>query len=1193
MKNWKKYVNYDHYKDPSIPKHPRFIERLPEIRNEGLYVDPSTYLKEKDETEQIITPDFYNKFKYVSKEVWQYFRNKYGGGPEFKTNLSYGNNEEENLQYIKVTFMILPRKDKFSTQSCEDIKEYTTYVKKNQTIKQMCERIERVIVDNKLIQVNDPTQPEHNDDNNNTNNDNSSNDNKSEKFHFYKCQDTFTNTVNTFINETDKILNSTTLISPIEPFNMINLECLYSSQLSDYVPNNQHGGDDNEESFLLLVEQQPFIFDSSKKIKPGSCEYCRSYKMLLFMCECETVAYCTKQCLIKDRAYHSNCPIRMQKELENELNIEKTEYSKLGVVGLTNLGNTCFMNSSLQCLSNCTELTNYFLSNAFLKHINKENPIGSKGLLATNYGVLIKNLWYGTQRYYSPNSFKSAIGTFQKRFSGYQQHDTQEFLSYLLDGLHEDLNKVKSKPIISRDEGIGNDEIDSKNSWIDFLRRNQSVVGELFYGQFKSTLICPEQTCKNISITYEPFMTVPLPLGSIVEPFCVSCYYIYYNMNIKPIEIKLHFYKRTNIVHLRKKIATILNIHPMSFIILTTVEGGIKQVKSFMKLDDIVEKDRRWTSIKKFFIFEINPELFYSESNTRLTTSDMEYKKNHLISIDALDNKDEYIKNYKEVNSTVYKCDTSFKDEDNIIDYGIDLNVYERTVIMCYNANDMQYSLPRIVYVNKSFTGKELYKFIFDYYSTMIKKYVSDVDDDDNDNDDDNNTSSSNETLFNKLFEPFMKLTSDDADNIPYSSIPFVISINIKEQHLFSSSSLNIMYDDTYTVETLISKFKQNRSDDCTFELTLKWSDTYKDIFSTLIQDLDFSFKQISRDDCLGSINIYSCFSSFVAEEILESDNSWYCPKCKKHQLAKKKIDIYKPPSILIVHLKRFNNNEKISAEVDFPVNELLDISEYVVDPKEKDNCKYELFGVCNHSGSLSGGHYTAYAKNNGTWYYYNDSHVSNESYSMRIKSSEAYVLFYKKKGIENVNWEEVYNKEFVDYADMYQHKTPTPTPDGEEENKEEDKKEENKEDKEEDKKEENKEEEKESEENKEEENKEEKEEDKKEDNKEDKESEENKEEENKEDKEEESKKDKEKENKETEGDNKEENKDSENKKEENNEENNKEKKDNNEDNTEEKDAAEQNETGDATNNQEEKNETEQQTNENEQPINEAEQPTN
>ena len=65
----------------------------------------------------------------------------------------------------------------------------------------------------------------------------------------------------------------------------------------------------------------------------------------------------------------------------------------------------------------------------------------------------------------------------------------------------------------------------------------------------------------------------------------------------------------------------------------------------------------------------------------------------------------------------------------------------------------------------------------------------------------------------------------------------------------------------------------------------------------------------------------------------------------------------------------------------------------------KKDNYKYELFGVCNHSGSTMGGHYTAYVKNaNGKWYHFNDTSVSELGSAEQVISAKAYVLFYRKK---------------------------------------------------------------------------------------------------------------------------------------------------------------------------------------------------
>jgi len=128
--------------------------------------------------------------------------------------------------------------------------------------------------------------------------------------------------------------------------------------------------------------------------------------------------------------------------------MKMTSNSSRGVVGLRNLGNTCFMNSCLQCLSNTEPLTFYFLHSLFEKEINRTNVLGTKGKLAKTYAKFIKSMWCDTDSVVTPDAIKSAVSSINPMFSGYAQHDSQEFFSFLIDGLHEDLNRVEKKPYV-------------------------------------------------------------------------------------------------------------------------------------------------------------------------------------------------------------------------------------------------------------------------------------------------------------------------------------------------------------------------------------------------------------------------------------------------------------------------------------------------------------------------------------------------------------------------------------------------------------------------------------------------------------------------------------------------------------------------------------------------------------------------
>lgn len=143
------------------------------------------------------------------------------------------------------------------------------------------------------------------------------------------------------------------------------------------------------------------------------------------------------------------------------------------------------------------------------------------------------------------------------------------------------------------------------------------------------------------------------------------------------------------------------------------------------------------------------------------------------------------------------------------------------------------------------------------------------------------------------------------------------------------------------------------------------------------------------------SPSLIDCFNHYVEGEIIQD----YTDEETKEKIdIRKKILFWSFPNILAIDLKRFNNRfQKNQIYVTFPLDD-LDLSDYVIGYK-KQNFKYELYGICNHSGGVMGGHYTSYVKNaNGKWYHYNDTSVTEVGINESIVSPKAYVLFYRKK---------------------------------------------------------------------------------------------------------------------------------------------------------------------------------------------------
>ncbi|POM69847.1 Ubiquitin-specific protease [Phytophthora palmivora] len=150
----------------------------------------------------------------------------------------------------------------------------------------------------------------------------------------------------------------------------------------------------------------------------------------------------------------SSAPSEEETRQKQELSLPRRMRSG-GSVGLANLGNTCYMNSALQCLTNTKLLAEYFLSGMYLEDINRTSTLGLQGKLAEVYGKLAEDMWCVKQKSISPRNFKKSIGRFNEVFRGNDQQDAQELLAFLLSGLSEDLNRIQDKPYIEQPDSDG------------------------------------------------------------------------------------------------------------------------------------------------------------------------------------------------------------------------------------------------------------------------------------------------------------------------------------------------------------------------------------------------------------------------------------------------------------------------------------------------------------------------------------------------------------------------------------------------------------------------------------------------------------------------------------------------------------------------------------------------------------------
>jgi ubiquitin carboxyl-terminal hydrolase 8 len=204
---------------------------------------------------------------------------------------------------------------------------------------------------------------------------------------------------------------------------------------------------------------------------------------------------------------------------------------RLPKTGLTNFGVTCYMNSTLQCLSATIPLANFFNDRLYEGYVQR-NWKGSNGIMPKLYANLVQAVWQGDTDVIKPSTFRNFCGRMNREWVIDRQQDAKEFFDFLVDCLHEDLNvnweRTPLRPLTTAEE-MQRERMEiaraSPIEWKRYEHRDHSYMSSLFAGQHASRLRC--LTCKRTSTTYEAFYSISVEIprdrpGHIYD--CLSSY---------------------------------------------------------------------------------------------------------------------------------------------------------------------------------------------------------------------------------------------------------------------------------------------------------------------------------------------------------------------------------------------------------------------------------------------------------------------------------------------------------------------------------------------------------------------------------------------------------------------------------------------------------------------------------------------
>ena len=625
-----------------------------------------------------------------------------------------------------------------------------------------------------------------------------------------------------------------------------------------------------------------------------------------------------------------------------------------GRVGLRNMGNTCYLNSTLQCLTATVELSFKLAEELESGELMKERK-DKRFLQAT--ARLFREMWQSEGKISSigrsvlPSQFKSILGQVDSRFSGYRQEDSQEALAIILDRLHEEL-KIPCEAVTTEEE----DEVSTADGWEKYCKKENSIVRELFHGQLKSSLKCCE--CSFKSETFEPFCFLNLPIPSTVvsededdildDSMAVS-----------------NGYSKGSV---DSQIVTSVNVEKFNILCFND--------KIFNAESSYLIMNRTFKNLNEFRLFHRGAGVWIVELEGNRVIS----VKTKLPSVQELLNaKHAFI---------AFRAEIMFK---NYLITFVAAKSGETVGFPVLIRTELKETLTPALFIKKFLKST--------IRSILVRRFPERL----------------------KSFDSALSLMLESANE--YFKVEFVKNDPIDLIH----------------VRVIILNDKSDFNEMIFFKEIDDPNDLFEELCIDLVEEEDDSVKYVSDDDDIFNmpdnnipklmtdnnvaVSLRDCFDRLFSIEHLSEADEWKCEKCGIPVRAEKRLELWRLPEILILHLKRFSfgtpttsmmmsysiygsgvgvgGGSKITKPVDFQIE--LDMKEVLGENCPETKSQYELFGISQHFGSLNYGHYTAIAKHEptGKWYLADDGSITlydslNDWYTDKVKES-AYVLFYRR----------------------------------------------------------------------------------------------------------------------------------------------------------------------------------------------------